>query len=752
MTAVPATARSERREGFILALATAVLTVAAAMAMFSTFMFYDDEGYVLLSLQNFHKNGGLYRDVYTQYGPFPFVFYDGLQSLGVTLTHQVGRLITLGAWAGTAWLCAQLVGGSTRHLLLRLAVLTAVFVYLWVMSNEPSHPGGLVVFITALLAYFGYRWIQRGPELGWAITVAAGTTLLLLTKINVGIFAAFSAWAWWVLFNRHERVRRWGPLAVASGGIALPLALMRPLLGTAWVQDFALVFGCAILALVGALGPDAARRGNAAASPRSLIAALLTAGTVTALVIMGILIHTTTLGDLIEGVVRAPLRHALSFNFEFAWPAGSRVLAGTSLALAAGAWYLRRRGVGGVDVVIAALRILLSGVLALNLSRYPDIRPEYHAFALALPCLWLFVWPLAGEDANRTAGRAWLALLFLGQSLHVFPVPGSQIAWGTVLVIPLAAIGAGEAAAWLAQHHRPTWLAPRIVSGGANLGLASFAIWVGVHFVQVASRYPAGQAIGLPGAERIRLPDDSAAVLRVMAQNAAVHADLLFSLPGMFSFNLWTGRPTPTAANVTHWFSLLNAERQQAIIRELETHPRAGIIVYPEHLQWLIDRKLAAKGPLFDYITQNFEPAIKIETLAFYVHRGRRISPFLVAEVFTLSPAATVSAGTESTLLKFTLVPSSGSVLASIELSSLQPSQPVILDHRNARLEITPVNARGEPIGPARPLAWSDPLTGPSILGVYYHRERLASIRPGATVVLRDPQGQEIGLAVISRD
>ena len=233
----------------VLTLASVVLVAAAAMVMFSTFMFYDDEGYVLLSLRNFAEHGGLYRDVYTQYGPFPFVSYYALQALGVPLTHTVGRLITIGAWAGTAWVCVALVGHVTRNLAVRLAVLVAVFVYLWVMASEPSHPGGLIVFLTAVLALLGYRWIERGEWTPWGILVGAVTAALLLTKINVGIFAAFSAGTWWLLHHRTDALRRWAPAIVGAASAALPIGLMRPLLGTPWVQDFALVFGCSAIAL-----------------------------------------------------------------------------------------------------------------------------------------------------------------------------------------------------------------------------------------------------------------------------------------------------------------------------------------------------------------------------------------------------------------------------------------------------------------------------------------------------------------------
>ena len=53
----------------LLAGFAAALAVLAARAMFGVFMFYDDEGYVLISYRNFAEGGALYRDVFSQYGP-----------------------------------------------------------------------------------------------------------------------------------------------------------------------------------------------------------------------------------------------------------------------------------------------------------------------------------------------------------------------------------------------------------------------------------------------------------------------------------------------------------------------------------------------------------------------------------------------------------------------------------------------------------------------------------------------------------
>src|SRR3954463_14286765 len=142
-----------------VAVFTAALLLAATLIMFSRFMLYDDEGYVLISLRNFAEHGRLYRDVYTQYGPFPYVVYYTLNLLGAPLTHTVGRTVTLIIWTTTVLLTASIVWRLTRRYALVVATIAAVFTYLWVMANEPPHPGGLITLITATLAAIGGGWL-----------------------------------------------------------------------------------------------------------------------------------------------------------------------------------------------------------------------------------------------------------------------------------------------------------------------------------------------------------------------------------------------------------------------------------------------------------------------------------------------------------------------------------------------------------------------------------------------------------------
>jgi len=77
--------------------------------------------------------------------------------------------------------------------------------------------------------------------------------------------------------------------------------------------------------------------------------------------------------------------------------------------------------------------------------------------------------------------------------------------------------------------------------------------------------------------------------------------------------------------------------------------------------------------------------------------------------------------------------------------------QDVVLNAANSRVEVTALYPRGIAAGAPQRAAWPLQLAGPSRLSFYYDRERLSPVGNDATIIFRDADGAEIGLARVRR-
>src|SRR5262249_44683276 len=66
----------------------------------------------------------------------------------------------------------------------------------------------------------------------------------------------------------------------------------------------------------------------------------------------------------------------------------------------------------------------------------------------------------------------------------------------------------------------------------------------------------------LRGATWLHLPNEQATRFEAIAQNVGKNCNTLFTMPGMASFNLWSGIPTPNGWNMTGWMKGISSERQ----------------------------------------------------------------------------------------------------------------------------------------------------------------------------------------------
>lgn len=720
-----------RRLGiFLLCCGAALLAVTAYWLLFTVFMAYDDEGYVLISLKNYAAHGGLYAQVYSQYGPFFYCLHDlGHGLFGYEFNNTNGRLITLLCWLAAAGGSAHLVWRQTRSAALTGLTLGLTFHHLWLMVSEPIHPGGLIAALVALGAWLGAGQIERRSLRGLAVTAGLVGTALLLTKINVGVFFLAAAGAWFATQLQDPRQARVAALLSAGLLVLLPLGLMHAQLGDGWGRMFS---GLSLLASLTMLavawrGRQPLTTWRDAAWGAGAIALL------GGLVLAAVCLRGTSPSELLEGVLLGPLRHPGVYHFAPVWLRGT-VLAGTvSLLLAV---LVAKGQTARIAWLLVILRLALAAAYGLACLEWLPFTSHSFTMSGLVPFAWIFALRLGpDENEKRFPGVAtWVGLLLVLQYLHAYPVAGSQVAWGTFLAVPLLALGLHDAGRWLAARGRN--FAPALIGAvGVALagGVTAQLVSLGYH------RYADSRPLQLAGAEDLRLPESFSGALRVLTLNATAHGDMIFSLPGMFSFNTWTRLPSPSLANTTHWFSLLDRRQQDEIAAALTRTKRPVVIVQHGLLDYLADKNFPITSPLQAYLNQNFERVFSLQQYEFWVRRGRSIAPLGIAEHLRLDYPAP---GLPVAKLELTVAIPAGRTIASLELATLDDTPRVLArwDQSAGPLLGTGLQLDGTALASDGKSVWSRPLPPLTRLTLPLEKALMFNAR-NAVVYVRDADG-----------
>ena len=584
----------------------------------TAFMVYDDEGYVLMSVRQFCDGKPLYTEVFSQYGPAFFLFYRGLHALtGLVYDHEIGRLLTLGYWLTTAGIIGWLTRSLTASVVTGWAAAALGFVALIPNINEPFHPGSLLVLLSVLAAWAGVEYILRGWSQRMGLTLGLLGAFILLMKVNAGLFL-LSAWGgWWlaqeVNFDRWRHYLAWG---VSVGVIAAPLVLMRLHLAEPWALSFAWIFSAGALGLWWQVGRPQGHHEKPAGWGWLGVVGVVIGAVITSMAALG-----TPPAALVEGSLLAPLRHPHVYTF----PVRTTLLIGGLAwgSLAAFGWVRRRPLSGHRTALVVAVRVAgLVGYFwqARDPNRLSNLSDYALAWGPALTC-WMLI-PLTEPSTRQLRARWWLGWAFVWQLLQAYPVAGSQVAWGSVLWVAIAGVGCVDL--WRYGGLRWRW-AP----------VVGVLAWSGMAFASTNAAVMCARAwwmdsapLQLPGARWLRPPPDITRSLQVLQTNIQRDAGVVFSLPGMFSLNLWSGRPTPTAANATHWFSLLNEQQQAEIVRVLAADSRAMVVVQRDLLGFLFREGFGPSGPLSDYVRTAFVPALRVGSYDLCVKRGRQLTAY----------------------------------------------------------------------------------------------------------------------------
>jgi hypothetical protein len=583
--------------------------------MSTTFMTYDDEGYVLYSVIKFCDGHALYTEVFSQYGPSFFLFYKALHLVtGLVYTHDVGRWLTLCYWlasAGFLGLLTRRLGGSAIT-----SWFAMIMGFLVLIKNvcEPFHPGAPLALLSILAAWAGAECVLRGKHRLMGILVPALGTLMLLTKINVGIFL-MCAWGSWWLWNSYADHPR-GKIAGWLLALIIPLlamTLMRAHLSTEWGAAFALTFAAGALALGIQIWTRRPEK-----TDRTDWSWLITSAAIVVAVVLIMWILGTSPGELWHGVVVAPLKHpgVYAAPAPTTWPSAAITL----LSLIASLAILKKAPSPLRTSLIVIARLAAVGSFFYIATR-GDGWTKLDQFTLTwgpASAVWLLT-PLHALPDRMSRARQWIGWVFVWQILHAYPVAGSQIGWGSVIWVPVIMLSLSDLVGLLKTRWK---YSPWLASAGL-VWIVIMAVRPTVHNARLW--WADSEQLNLPGAKTIYPPPAITKAIRVINTNLVQEAGMVVSMPGMLSFNIWSDRPAPIIANTTHWFSLLDDTRQNEMVRVLQDDPRAMLVFHRDLINFLAREGISPAGPLSDYLRKAFTPVIRVGPYDLCVKTGRVI-------------------------------------------------------------------------------------------------------------------------------
>jgi hypothetical protein len=609
----------------VYALLLTLGTLAAYWAMFSQFAPYDDEGFFLYSLKLFVGGHPLYSSVFSDYGPFYYELFGGLFKLsGHAVSTDTGRLLQLAIWLASTLGLAAAAQRLTGRVAIGAAAFATSFGLMTVLTNEPMHPEALTCALLtamALVITFGLEPHGRAS----LVAIGALAAALLTTKVNVGGYAmiavAFAAVTAGPGLSRYT-ILRW---PVTAAFVLVGPVVMVGKLNTAQARSYALLAVLSALSVVFVTGVDEARvraAGDSLSWPRWLLAGFLAC----LILVLGIVfaLGSSPL-DLIDQTISVPARQGSILSIPVTlgdnaiwWSLGATAIAWTlrrSRLLMSSAAHERPSITAGLLRLLVGVAILLSLVGQFPFAISPDA-----PFALAMPLAWVAALPSRRDSMPRVRlARLLIPSLAVLQALVAYPVAGSQLGVGSILFVLCAAIclsdGAAEIVFWGQARGSDALL---VVNAGLTALLVAVAIGTAYQAVVQPVQtyhdiYRANTTLPIVGANRLHLPQPvSAAFAQVVAQLRA-QCRTLISLPGLYSFNLWSGLPAPSplTGEQPYW-TLLSSDQQRTVLTAAKSSPTPCLLRSSTELAFYTAGAALPRVPLVAYLEDRFVPFAQV--------------------------------------------------------------------------------------------------------------------------------------------
>jgi hypothetical protein len=646
-SAAPATpARPSWRESLtdptVVAIALYALVaigalVAGYFALFTQFAPYDDEGTVLVTLKAFVGGETLYRDVYTPFGPFYYELFGSLFSLsGHAVTTDASRSIVMVIWVGASLLFGLAVQRLTGRVALGVTGMLVAFSVVFILSQEPMHAQVLAIALLAVFTGIVSGVDPRRVALTGGICGAL-LAALVLTKINLGIYAVAAVFFASVLAIEPLHRRRWVRWPVILGFLALPLVVTGHDLSNELVRNLALLEVLAATSIAVAswsLRLQAVEEADQSRTVRWLVGAGAGFGLAFAAILGAIFLSGSTPADVYDGVVTQALRIRTVNPAPIGISVASLDWGLAAIAAAAGLSWLRWHGDtgsllwSGVLRAASGLAIWFSITQSAPLSLGPA---PGNVDALAMVLAWVAVIPPTGavESAQKRFVRVLLSILAVAEVLQVYPVAGSQMRIAAVMFVVVGGICLGDAftelRAWSAARGAVSLQRLGVIASIAIVALgAKFALdGIVLPTISRAITYNEEKALPFPGATSLHLPTAEAeAYERIVELLHRYHCTSFIGYANVDSLYLWSQIDPPRPSAPSAWMLALDEAEQRRILRQMRATPRP-CAVRNEGVAggWLAGRP-RPETPLVRYIFNDFRVVETTGPFEFMLPRG----------------------------------------------------------------------------------------------------------------------------------
>jgi hypothetical protein len=340
---------------------------------------------------------------------------------------------------------------------------------------------------------------------------------------------------------------------------------------------------------------------------------------VTALIIVATSLQGVSIGSLVQGVILNALHHPDVFYIPLSV---SRLNLLGALILTAGVVSLGWWGRPLIQSRWLGLLRCTAGIGSICLLTLD------HQIQWVIPLLPLTLIPQSHweRDAVALFPRFFITYMAVTQFLEPYPVAESQTAIAAAPMILWAFLCIADGIAGLrAASYRQSQGSGEGLRLDAVIGGTILVVFAGISMAGAArSPFPPATT-GLRGSSWLHLPPDQAIRFESIVRNVRTNCSILFTMPGMGSFNIWSGVPTPNGWNLGPWMKGISSERQAEILRIIESNSQACAIFNRRIVRfWDKDEtSMEAALPLAHYVMTDMPKIAEFGEYEIRVHPHR---------------------------------------------------------------------------------------------------------------------------------